>query len=46
LGAVSNEVLSRHAKALGIETVVVGDAKRPRKISDAVFEGFEAALNI
>lgn len=46
LGSVSNEVLSNEAKRLGIKTLVIGDAKRPRKISDAVLEGFEAALMV
>jgi 2,4-dienoyl-CoA reductase (NADPH2) len=36
--------LSREAVDSGIETIVIGDAKEPRKIGDAVREGFDAAL--
>jgi hypothetical protein len=31
-------------KGMGIDVVTVGDAKEPRKISDAIREGFEAGL--
>jgi len=46
LGATSNNTLSEQARELGIETIVVGDAKAPRKITDAVFEGFESGLKV
>ncbi|MEW6076654.1 MAG: FAD-dependent oxidoreductase [Thermodesulfobacteriota bacterium] len=46
LGAKPNDTLSAQGKALGIDTIVIGDAKAPRKISDAVFEGFEAGLKV
>jgi NADPH-dependent 2,4-dienoyl-CoA reductase/sulfur reductase-like enzyme len=46
LGAISNNTLAEEAKDLGIDVVVIGDAKAPRKISDAVFEGFEAGLKV
>jgi len=38
--------LARSAKDLGMETITIGDAKEPRRISDAVREGFEAALQV
>jgi hypothetical protein len=30
----------------GIEVIVIGDAKEPRKINDAIREGFEEALKV
>jgi len=38
-----NELASL-VKANGTEVITIGDAKEPRKISDAVREGFEAGL--
>ena len=38
--------LARSAKNLGIETITIGDAKEPGRISDAVREAFEAALHL
>jgi 2,4-dienoyl-CoA reductase-like NADH-dependent reductase (Old Yellow Enzyme family)/thioredoxin reductase len=38
--------LQREFDKLGIESVVVGDAKKARKIVDATREGFFAALNV
>jgi 2,4-dienoyl-CoA reductase (NADPH2) len=46
LGAKPNDTLSAQGKTLGIDTIVIGDAKTPRKISDAVLEGFEAGLKV
>ena len=38
--------LALEARNLGIEVVTIGDAKEPRKIFDAVREGFDAALHV
>ncbi|MCP4753573.1 MAG: FAD-dependent oxidoreductase, partial [Proteobacteria bacterium] len=46
IGAKSNNALSVEAKKSGIELVTIGDAKEPRKISEAIREGFEEALKI
>jgi 2,4-dienoyl-CoA reductase (NADPH2) len=46
LGARSNNALAGEARELGIDTIVIGDAKAPRKITDAVFEGFESGLKV
>jgi 2,4-dienoyl-CoA reductase (NADPH2) len=45
VGAVAVPDLSREVEA-GIQVIVVGDAKTPRKITEAVKEGFETALTI
>ncbi|MBI9087340.1 MAG: FAD-dependent oxidoreductase [Desulfobacterales bacterium] len=46
VGSKSVDTLSAPLAELGIEVTVIGDAKTPRKISDAVREGFEAALSV
>jgi 2,4-dienoyl-CoA reductase (NADPH2) len=46
VGAVSDDTLSQHFKDTNMTTITIGDAKTPRKIPDAVREGFEAALTI
>ncbi|MBN1548477.1 MAG: FAD-dependent oxidoreductase, partial [Syntrophaceae bacterium] len=38
--------LAKEGKKSGTEVLVIGDAKEPRKISNAIREGFDAALNI
>jgi 2,4-dienoyl-CoA reductase (NADPH2) len=43
-GSRSLDELSKEASDSGIETIVIGDAREPRKIGDAVREGFDAAL--
>ncbi|MBI5601948.1 MAG: FAD-dependent oxidoreductase [Deltaproteobacteria bacterium] len=45
-GSRSVNDLALEARNLKIEVVTIGDAKEPRKISDAVREGFDAALNV
>ena len=45
VGSKSVDTLSASLADLGVEVTVIGDAKSPRKISDAVREGFEAALS-
>ncbi|MBN1613808.1 MAG: FAD-dependent oxidoreductase [Deltaproteobacteria bacterium] len=37
------DTLAEELKAKGREVVVIGDAKKPRKVLDAVWEGFHAA---
>jgi 2,4-dienoyl-CoA reductase (NADPH2) len=46
VGAQSVHDLAREVKREGTEVVIIGDAKEPRKINDAVREGFEMALRI
>jgi 2,4-dienoyl-CoA reductase (NADPH2) len=46
VGSRSVSDLAEEVKRNGIEVLVLGDAKEPRKISDAIREGFNAALNI
>ncbi|MCG6535375.1 MAG: NAD(P)/FAD-dependent oxidoreductase, partial [Syntrophales bacterium LBB04] len=43
-GSRSVNDLAREGRELGIEVMTIGDAKEPRKIADAVREGFDAAL--
>ncbi|MBI5584801.1 MAG: FAD-dependent oxidoreductase [Deltaproteobacteria bacterium] len=38
--------LARGTAGLGIAVMVIGDAQKPRKITDAVREGFDAALAV
>jgi 2,4-dienoyl-CoA reductase (NADPH2) len=46
VGSKSLNHLAGEAGMAGVETVVIGDAKSPRKIAEAIREGFEAALKI
>jgi 2,4-dienoyl-CoA reductase (NADPH2) len=46
VGAVSVDHLAEQVRGDGIEVIVIGDAKEPRKINDAIQEGFEAALKV
>jgi 2,4-dienoyl-CoA reductase (NADPH2) len=45
VGAESVDDLSREVKEVGMQVVTIGDAKEPRKIGDAVREGFDVALS-
>jgi 2,4-dienoyl-CoA reductase (NADPH2) len=45
-GAGPRNDLVRIGHDLGISVITLGDAKEPRKIGDAVREGFEAALDV
>jgi 2,4-dienoyl-CoA reductase (NADPH2) len=45
-GVVPVNDLPKALEGSGVEMVVLGDAKRPAKISDAVKQGFEEALKI
>jgi 2,4-dienoyl-CoA reductase-like NADH-dependent reductase (Old Yellow Enzyme family)/NADH dehydrogenase FAD-containing subunit len=46
VGSESEDVLSAPLADADIDVTVIGDAKTPRKISDAIREGFEAALSV
>ena len=46
VGAVPEDDLTRRVQQNGVRVITIGDAKEPRKIVDAVREGFEAALKI
>jgi len=46
VGAVPVDDLAREIAGDGIEVITIGDATAPRKMSDAILEGFEAALNL
>ena len=43
MGFRSNNDLARELAARGKEVIVIGDAQKPRKVLDAVWEGFHAA---
>jgi hypothetical protein len=38
--------LSRDADGNGVKVIIIGDAKEPRRLNEAVREGFEEALKI
>jgi 2,4-dienoyl-CoA reductase (NADPH2) len=46
VGAAAVDDLAREFEKSGIRVIVIGDARAPRKITEAVREGFEAALAI
>ena len=46
VGSQSVDNLAREVNRGGTEVITIGDAKEPRKITDAVREGFDAALKI
>ncbi len=46
VGAVAVDDLAREVEGSGIRVIAIGDARAPRKITEAVREGFEAALTI
>jgi len=46
IGAVPVTDLTQELEGSGIPVIAIGDAKAPRKITDAVREGFEAALTV
>ncbi len=45
-GTQSVDVLSRALRELEIEVHVIGDAERPRRIFDAVHEGYAAGCHV
>ncbi len=46
VGSRSEDSLVKDLNGSGISVVIVGDAKTPRKITDAVREGFDEALKV
>jgi len=46
VGALSVDNLAGEIEGNGIEVITIGDAKEPRKIADAILEGFEEAVNL
>jgi len=46
VGAVPVDDLARAVEGNGLKVITIGDAKTPRKITDAIREGFEEALKI
>ena len=46
VGAMSVNDLADDGEEAGLHVITIGDAKRPRKITEAVKEGFEAGLKI
>lgn len=46
VGAQSVDDLAREVKGDGIKVITIGDAKEPRKLTEAIREGFEEALKI
>lgn len=46
VGAVSVDELTREVGGNGVEVIAIGDAKEPRRIADAILEGFEGAVNL
>lgn len=46
VGVLPLDDLAREIKTDGLKIITIGDAKEPRKISDAIREGFEKALQV
>jgi 2,4-dienoyl-CoA reductase (NADPH2) len=46
VGVLPNNDLVREAEEDGTKVIVIGDAKKPRKMTEAIWEGFEEALKI
>ena len=46
VGAVSVNDLAAEVDKIGVKVVTIGDAKAPRKMTEAIHEGFQAALEI
>jgi hypothetical protein len=46
VGSRSVNGLAEELRPLGVEVIVIGDAKTPRKFSDAIAEGYEEARNL
>lgn len=46
VGYTADTGLADDLKALGVAHMLIGDAVKPRRIRDAVVEGFEAGLAI
>ena len=46
VGVLPDDELARHVKEDGIKVITIGDAKKARKMTEAIWEGFEEALKI
>ncbi len=46
VGVLPDDELVREVKEDGIMVITIGDAKKPRKMTEAIWEGFEEALKI
>jgi 2,4-dienoyl-CoA reductase (NADPH2) len=46
VGVLPDDELARHVEENGIKVITIGDAKKPRKMTEAIWEGFEEALKI
>lgn len=46
VGVQSIDDLSREVDGNGVKVIIIGDAKEPRRLNEAVSEGFEEALKI
>lgn len=46
VGVLPDDQLVREVKEDGIKVITIGDAKKPRKMTEAIWEGFEEALKI
>ena len=46
VGVASENPLSKELEENGIEVITIGDAKAPRKITEAIREGFQEALKV
>jgi 2,4-dienoyl-CoA reductase (NADPH2) len=46
VGSRSVDDLAREVNSGGTEVITIGDAKEPRKITDAIREGFDTALKL
>lgn len=46
VGVLPDDDLVREVKEDGIKVITIGDAKKPRKMTEAIWEGFEEALKI
>ncbi|MGD8229504.1 MAG: FAD-dependent oxidoreductase [Desulfobacteraceae bacterium] len=46
VGVLPDDELARQVEEDGIKVITIGDAKKPRKMREAIWEGFEEALKI
>jgi 2,4-dienoyl-CoA reductase (NADPH2) len=46
VGVLPDDDLARHVEENEIKVITIGDAKKPRKMTEAIWEGFEEALKI
>ncbi len=46
VGAISENSLCRKIEGNGMKVITIGDAVKPRRITDAVLEGFQEAVKV